>query len=54
MGENTEKDPAAQAMAKKRWDKTSKKKRSEVGSALAKARWAGKDKKAAKKKAAAR
>ena len=36
-----EKDPVAQAMVQKRWDKTSAKKRSEIGKGLAAARWAG-------------
>jgi hypothetical protein len=37
----SEKDPIAQAMVQKRWDKTSAKKRSEIGKGLAAARWAG-------------
>jgi hypothetical protein len=37
----TEKDPIAQAMVQKRWDKTSAQKRSEIAKGLAAARWAG-------------
>lgn len=35
------KDPVAQAMARKRWEKASKKERAEVGKMLSAARWAG-------------
>jgi hypothetical protein len=36
-----EKDPAAQALAGKRWSKTAAKDRSEIARGLAEARWAG-------------
>lgn len=59
-----DKDPIAQKMARKRWDKTSAKQRSEIAKGLNEARWAGhvkavgaakvKKKPAAKKKAAAK
>jgi hypothetical protein len=41
MAQTKEKDPAAQAMVRKRWDKTTAKQRSELARRLNAARWAG-------------
>jgi hypothetical protein len=46
-----EKDPVAQAMAQKRWGKTSAKERKQIAKNLAAARWAGHE---AKRPASAR
>jgi hypothetical protein len=41
MSKSEEKDPIAQAMAQKRWSKTTAKERKQKGKELAAARWAG-------------
>jgi hypothetical protein len=41
MGRKLDADPVASALAQKRWDRASKKTRSEEGKRLAGARWAG-------------
>jgi len=41
MAKEKEKDSAAQALVRKRWDKTPAKKRKEIARGLAQARWEG-------------